>query len=245
MGPLPAAAVSGKKTGLFELAESGTLFLDEVGELSPMMQAKLLRVLESGEFRRVGGTRTLYVDVRVVCATNRDLWQEVCAGAFREDLYYRIACLRVHMPSLQERSSDIPILSDILLTRIRRSDGVPLRLTKAALGRLQHYHFPGNIRELRNILSAAVATCGEDGWLGVEQIEQSMRPPASTVAARQYAAEEVSALTGEDVSALAELEARQIARILGKHEGNRRETAAVLGISVRTLYRKLHKYGLH
>lgn len=239
----------GRKTGLFELANGGTLFLDEIGELSPFMQAKLLRVLESGEYRRVGGTRTLYADVRIVCATNRDLRNEVKAGGFREDLYYRIACLMINLPSLRDRSADIPILAETLLDRISRNRNKPLNMSKDAMAWLQQQHFPGNIRELRNVLCAAAAV-SSNGDIGIDQLRQILHPhdlptqtSVSQIKPNMPTTASVSA-SAEKVLALSELEEQQIRQLLQQHNGKRTEMADALGISVRTLYRKLKKYGL-
>ncbi|HSS66630.1 MAG TPA: sigma 54-interacting transcriptional regulator, partial [Gammaproteobacteria bacterium] len=146
-----------KRKGLFELADGGTLFLDEIGELSPATQAKLLRVLESGAFRRVGGRRVLHANVRAICATNRDVTECVENGRFRADLYYRIACLSVRMPSLRERLEDIPELAAAILDDLNRTSSRTYALGSDALELLQSYDYPGNVRELRNILFASAA----------------------------------------------------------------------------------------
>jgi PAS domain S-box-containing protein len=237
----------GKKVGLFELANGGTLFLDEIGELSPIMQAKLLRVLETGEFRRVGGTRTLYADVRIVCATNRDLRQEVKAGAFRSDLYYRIAGLAVCLPSLHQRRSDIPVLAATLLRRIGRTRQRQFHLSSDASNWLQAQHFPGNIRELRNILSAAAATC-TNSELDTQTLKRVFihhhhsiaenEPLDQGLNVSQPVAEPTQAMT------LCDMERQQITQLLAETGGNRQQVADRLGISVRTLYRKLKKFEL-
>ena len=175
----------GKKIGLFELANSGTLFLDEVGELPPIMQAKLLRVLESGEFRRVGGTQTLYADVRIVCATNRDLLYEVKTGNFREDLYYRIACITISTPSLRERPEDISLLIHSLLNRINQTRNNRICLTDEALAWLTKYDFPGNIRELRNILHAAAASC-HNRHIDLEQLQYVLSPETFALTSQPF-----------------------------------------------------------
>ena len=236
----------GKKIGLFELAAGGTLFLDEIGELSTVMQAKLLRVLETGEFRRVGGTKTLHADVRVVCATNRDLLGEVKAGTFREDLYYRIACLSVYLPSLHDRADDIPILAETLLKRICYNRKKSVFLTTEAMSWLQHYSFPGNVRELRNILSsaAAISTGGE---IGLNQIQGKLSTnsvPVNSTEQEQLPSTPPAPHPAKMPTSLSELEKQQISKLLDVYAGNRKDVADALGISVRTLYRRLKKLGL-
>jgi len=146
-----------RKIGKFELAHKGTIFLDEISEMSPGMQAKLLRVLQEGMFYRVGGNIPIYVDVRVITATNRDIVQEVAEGRFREDLFYRLNVVQIRMPSLRERKEDIPVLADYFLDLFRRERGLPrLALSKAAREKMISHHWPGNVRELRNAIERAV-----------------------------------------------------------------------------------------
>ena len=239
---------NGQKPGLFEQANSGTLFLDEVGELPPIMQAKLLRVLESGEFRRVGGTQTLYADVRIVCATNRNLLYEVKAGNFREDLYYRIACINVSIPNLSERSEDIPLLIYALLNRINQSRKTKVCLTEEALAWLKDYYFPGNIRELRNILHSAVSSC-LNKHIDLKQLQRVMTPDAFSLNTQQLLKSGMPLVKKEEIrhkeqQSLADIEQEQIALLLKQFSGNRKQVASHLGISVRTLYRKLNKYAI-
>ncbi|MDH3561241.1 MAG: sigma 54-interacting transcriptional regulator, partial [Gammaproteobacteria bacterium] len=163
----------GERTGLFAQADGGTLLLDEIGELPLTQQAKLLRVLETGQYRRVGGRGTRKADVRLICATNQHLWELVKEGRFREDLYYRIACLTVRMPSLRERTADIPMLADSLLAPISQSMNRNLHMTPKALKRLEAYDYPGNIRELRNILFVAATHCN-NGHVNTAMIDQAM-----------------------------------------------------------------------
>ncbi len=249
----------GERTGLFAQADGGTLFLDEVGELPPTQQAKLLRVLETGQYRRVGGRGTRKADVRLICATNCHLWELVKEGKFREDLYYRIACLTVRMPSLRERSEDIPLLANGLLVPISHSMNRRLHVTPKAVERLQAYDYPGNIRELRNILFVA-ATHSKNGHINKALIDQAMGQLKRTLEQQPQAATEGVAhgeagqdrgvpaqnATNTSVEAsLKELEARHIADLLALNDGNRRQVAGELGISERTLYRKLKKYQLN
>lgn len=229
----------GRKQGLYELADGGTLFLDEVGEIPLAIQAKLLRVLETGEFRRVGGREILRADVRIVCATNRNLLEMVEDGRFRLDLYYRISAIDIMLPPLRERLTDIPALVELILSRTSGSSGPRYRLTDAALERLTTYHYPGNVRELRNILLKAAALCTK-GVIDSDHIliGNDLHAPA-TVPSRQHPAPG----TGPDAS-MTEMEARHIATLLGRHQGRRRIVARILGISERTLYRKINQYGL-
>lgn len=217
---------SGLKKGLFELADGGTLFLDEVAEIPLGLQAKLLRVLETGEFRRVGGTRTLSADVRLVSATNRQLLHEVDDKRFRLDLYYRLAGIDVTLPSLRERREDLPALAAFLLKRLTGGRRV-YRLDAAALAALQVYEFPGNVRELRNLLQRAVLTC-RDGV--IRTVDLKLPAMATPVPAR--------------TQLLVDVEREHIRALLDAHGGHRSRVAAALGITERTLYRKLKRYGL-
>jgi transcriptional regulator with PAS, ATPase and Fis domain len=231
----------GEKKGLFELAHSGSLFLDEVGELPLFIQSKLLRVLETGQFRRVGGRESRQADARIVCATNRDLRG---SNDFRRDLFYRIACLTIEVPPLRARREDIPVLAQNLLQCIGHADRRKYTLTADAVRRLQSYHFPGNIRELRNILAVGAlrSTTGTvDGEMLGEVIGSAQRPIDAGGPSRSGEAPTAVAQSG---STLAEREAAQIDRALREFGGNRRVTAAVLGISERTLYRRIKRYGL-
>lgn len=239
----------GRKQGLFELADSGTLFLDEIGEIPLSMQPKLLRVLETGEFRRVGGTVNLSADVRVISATNRNLLERVDQGLFREDLYYRIAGIDVMLPSLRERRMDIPALADALLARISGAGKNVPRLAADAISRLMSYDYPGNVRELRNVLQKAVALSGK-GMIHAKHIQfDSLNEKKAQTATRAGISEgsPVSSSKAVSPSALSieEMEIRHICELLGHHGGHRRTVADILGISERTLYRKLNRYGLH
>jgi len=237
----------GSKQGLIELADGGTLFLDEIGELPANIQTKLLRVLDTGEFRRIGGHKTLTADVRVICATNRHLWEAVKEHQFREDLYYRVACMTVHLPALRERRQDIPLLADILLNRLSRFTRRRYRLTDAALELLQSKNYPGNIRELRNNLFAASAG-SIDGWIDRPQLLTAFKNTPTSLQNPTPAEDDAEAgfpLTGEDqVTSGDDAESRRIATVLKEQYGSRKRTAATLGMSTRTLYRKMKHYGL-
>ena len=242
----------GERVGLFEQADGGTLFLDEVGELPLSQQAKMLRALETGQYRRVGGRSYRKADVRIVCATNRHLWESVTAGQFREDLYYRIACLAVRLPPLRERLDDISLLAPNLLEPVSRTLSRRFTLTDEAIELLKQYHYPGNVRELRNILFIA-ATHSSTGEIGAPAVNEVMLQQSR----RENQVEEPSPETLQDpvvakpapgmpVSAatLQEIEAQHIAELLAEHHNNRRIVAGLLEISERTLYRKLKRYHL-
>lgn len=254
---------TGTKKGLFELADGGSLFLDEIGEMPLALQAKLLRVLETGEFRRVGGLKTRRADVRIISATNRALRD---VPWFRSDLYYRVACVSVRLPALAERKPDIPALVQELLARIGHSSGKTFSITPDALALLNSYPYPGNIRELRNILWIAAVnspngriTCeavslGLPGSSASNEGTQAVtvapgsdttavpHPPDSTAVATPYT---VAVDPGEGVTTLAEVEAQHLQGLLARHQGNRRAVARTLGVSERTVYRKLKRFGLN
>ncbi len=220
----------GLKKGLFELADGGMLFLDEVGEIPLAMQAKLLRVLETGEFRRVGGTQTLTADVRVISATNRRLLDEVDAGRYRLDLYYRLAGIDVELPPLRERAADLPELADFLLKKLSGGHA-RYRLALDALAALKAYDFPGNVRELRNLLQHAAIHC-RDGLIRAADLRLPVIAPLATSAARTAPA------------SLRDVERAHLQQLLDAHGGHRARVAAALGITERTLYRKLKLHGL-
>ncbi|MEW8395467.1 MAG: sigma 54-interacting transcriptional regulator, partial [Candidatus Thiodiazotropha sp.] len=178
-------AVSQRK-GRFEQANGGTIFLDEIGEISPAFQAKLLRVLQEGEFERVGGVKTQVVDVRVVAATNKELEAEVQEGNFREDLYYRLNVMPINMPPLRDRREDIPDLARFLVAKIGKSQGRELEIDDSAVGLLMRYDWPGNVRELENCLERA-AVMSEAGLidkkaLNLTGLEGNLQPGLSSVA---------------------------------------------------------------
>ena len=216
-----------RKTGLFEVADGGTVLLDEIGELAPAVQAKLLRVLETGTFYRVGGTELVRVDLRVLALTNRDLKQETAAGRFRADLYYRLNTVNIHIPPLRERPADILAIARHL-ARSRPAGEAELRLSPAAEALLRAYAWPGNVRELRNALECAALVCA-GAPVAASHLPPELRDAPCPVA---------------DEGTLKELEQRTILAALRTHRWNRRETAARLGISVKTLYRKIRLYGL-
>jgi two-component system response regulator HydG len=220
------------RPGLFEAANNGTLLLDEVGELSPAMQVKLLRALQEREIRRVGENKSRHVDVRVVAATNRDLAHGVVGGGFRQDLYYRLKVVELHVPPLRDRRDDIlplarVLLADAALRMKRKVTG----LVPEAADQLLRYGWPGNVRELENAMERAVALACENR-IGLEDLPEEIRHtlPRGT--------------TGGVVRPLDEVEKEYIVAVLALNEGNQTRTAKQLHIGSATLYRKLKSYGL-
>ena len=216
------------KHGLFEVADHGTIFLDEIGEITPPLQAKLLRVIETGVFRRLGGTADIRVDVRVIAATNRALETMIKEGQFREDLYYRLNVFSLVVPPLRERRGDIPPLVEHF---IRNSSVVPkrqVRVSPEAMDVLQRYHWPGNVRELENVVERALILC--DGV--------AIEPEHLPLGVRLEPTFRSDADDGR-LTTLEEVERRYIKRVLEECRGHRQKAAAILGISERNLYRKL------
>jgi transcriptional regulator with PAS, ATPase and Fis domain len=238
----------GERIGLYEQASGGTLFLDEVGELPLTQQAKLLRVLESGQFRRVGGRQARTADVRIICATNRHLWDGVKAGRFREDLYYRIACLAVRLPPLRERMDDIAVLASNLLEGIGHIMKRHFTLSPEAMQRLLEYDYPGNVRELRNILSAAAAKNPDQNIsaCAIANILGHYRSERESQVAQDRRSTDIRSAAGAGTEALSlqDIESQHIAALLRQHGNSRKQVAIVLGISERTLYRKLRRFEL-
>jgi two-component system response regulator FlrC len=217
--------------GRFELADGGTLFLDEIAELRPALQAKLLRVLQDHRFERVGGTRTIDVDVRVIAATNKNLEDEQLAGTIRADLYHRLAVFPIRLPPLRERRGDILPLAHYLLERIGRQLGRPrMTIDAAAEGRLKTYAWPGNVRELANVLERA-AILAEGPAIAAEHLSL----PAVKASPSQ---------PGSLDGTLEDLEREAIRRALAATGGHRKHAATRLGIGLRTLYEKLKAYGI-
>ena len=219
--------------GRFELAHGGTIFLDEIGEINQSVQIKLLRVLQEKKFERVGGQQTIEVDVRVIAATNRNLEEEVKAGRFREDLYYRLNVIHLEVPPLRERKDDIPLLINAFLDEFNRENGKHIiGFTQAAKSALFKYDWPGNIRELRNCVESALVMAGGN------EIALEDLPPTVSKASR---AETISVPMG---ITLDEAEKLIIEENLAANKGNKSKTADVLGIGRKTLHRKLAEYGL-
>ena len=218
------------KKGLFEEANGGTIFLDELGEMPPELQAKLLRVLENGEYLKVGETKITKTDVRIIAATNRKLENEIAAGHFRADLFYRIAVFQIPIPPLRERPDDIAALAQHFVEKAARKTGRPaLKISAAYLAALRRYTWPGNVRELKNVIERSVILSD-----GQTLLPDSLPHPFSQNPANDDAV----------VLELAELEKRHILKILERSGGNKTEAARLLGVAITTLYRKLETYGL-
>ncbi len=216
-----------QKKGLFEEADGGTLFLDEIGDISPDVQVKLLRVLQEGEFMRVGGTETIHVDVRVITATNRNLRKAIADGKFREDLYYRLNVIPINLPPLRERGGDV---EDLVRHFVALFGGPTRSVSSEAMAALAAYSWPGNIRELRNMMQRAVVL-GLKDELQLDDFPEEIRRPAPVLS---------SAASGT----LDEMERQRIVDALRQCAGNKKEAAAVLGISRDTIYQKIKKYGI-
>lgn len=219
------------KRGLFEEAQGGTLFLDEISELPLMLQAKLLRAIQEREIRRVGATRPVSVDVRIIAATNLNLAEEVKAKRFREDLYYRLNVIEVHLPPLRERKEDIPLLVEAFLRRCAEAGRKEVKgMTESALAVLIDYPWPGNVRELENVIERAVTLTRH------EKITPEDFPPTVQGARGDRRVVDEAA---ERTRSLGEVEQEYILRIMDKTGGNKYQAAQILGIDRKTLYRKL------
>jgi two-component system response regulator HydG len=220
-----------RRIGRFELADTGTIFLDEIGELAPAVQVKLLRVLQERALVRVGGGETIRVDVRVVAATNRDLEAATQQGHFRSDLFYRLNVVSIVMPPLRERPEDIPLLAQLFVTRYgRRPSGAQVRLAPETIVALQAYPWPGNVRQLENVIHRGTVLC-QDDVMTPEDVALDLRPGSPAAGA------------GDLRGALAALERDLIARAIREHHGNLAAAGRALGIERNLLYYKLRKYG--
>jgi two-component system, NtrC family, response regulator AtoC len=219
---------SGSKKGIFEAANHGTVFLDEIGDTSAGMQSKLLRVLESGEIMPVGSSTTIQVDVRVIAATNQDLTELVANGKFREDLYYRLKVVTILLPPLRERLSDLPLLFDFFLKKYSSRTHKTLAVNPEVLSLLQGYPWPGNVRQLENVVERAVAL-NTSGVFDMEDLPEEFQRSHST---SPFA-------DGQQWLSLEQMEDRYIREVLEATQGNVSRAAEILGIDRRTLYRKL------
>jgi two-component system response regulator PilR (NtrC family) len=224
--------------GMFQEATGGTLFLDEIGELSPSLQVKLLRALQERKVKPVGAADEIEVDVRVIAATNRDLEDEVSRGAFRADLYYRLNVIEVRIPPLRHRREDIPLLAEHFLRRFATEHGRTLQLTREAMRKLESYDFPGNVRELENMIERAVALSSSD-VIGAGDLPEVKAPKAAAEPATELPPE------GVDLDRmLSEYERAWVLRALERTGGVRKRAAALLGISFRSLRYRLEKLGI-
>lgn len=226
-----------RKPGLIETAENGTLFLDEIGEITPPLQAKLLRVLETGKFRRVGSTTDLSAEVRIVAATNRNLEEMVQAGEFRQDLLYRLNAFTIVMPPLRERREDIQDLAQHFIVNHDFSRRIVKRVNPAAMRRLNSYDWPGNVRELRNVIERAII---------LSQDQAEIMPEHLAFCAPNIIDEEQSYCENpfEDEISLAEMEKNYLNHLLEKYEGHRGKAASIMGVSERNIYRLIKKHDL-
>lgn len=238
---------SGDKRGLFEEADTGTFLLDEVGDMSPALQVKLLRVLQEGTFMPVGGTQTKKVDVRIIAATNKDLSAMVKAGTFREDLYYRLHVVALRTPPLRERGADLQILIDHFMQRLSARDGVKKTLAEATKRKLLAHRWPGNVRELQNEIERLWVLAGPEREIGPEHLSRAIG--SAPLIAPQPDGELSDALQAspEDETLAASLERFErgvIERALARAQNNRTRAAQSLGVSRRNLIRKLQALGL-
>ena len=238
--------------GRFELAHGGTLLLDEISEISPELQAKMLRVLEEREFERVGGDKTIKVDVRIVATTNRSMADEVAAGRFREDLFYRLNVIPIDLPALRERKDDILPIFKHYLTHFGKEMKCKAKLEKKAEGLLQDYHWPGNVRELVNVAERLVVLHGS-GNIKQDVLERSfpelkkakapeIHGAKTQVGESKAASNTASKATSKEPCSLAELERTHILETLATCADDKEQAAKQLGISVRTLWNRLSKY---
>jgi len=237
----------GRRHGLIESAEGGTLFMDEISEVPLPLQGRLLRALDTGFYRRLGGREDLHVDVRVICATHNNLRKMVEQGSFRADLYYRIAGITITIPPLRERRQDIEPLVKAITSKQRDNDGNRARITDDAMQLLKQYDFPGNVRELRNILQKAVSL-STNGVLTPDllKFDEVASEHITPLVADRGTEQNGSAPPSEPTAnrSITEIEATHIESLLHQYNGHRAKVAEVLKISERTLYRKLKQYNL-
>jgi DNA-binding NtrC family response regulator len=232
------------RRGLWQEADGGTVFLDEITETSPAFQVKLLRALQEGEIRRVGSNQTQRVDVRVIAATNRDADQEMREGRFRQDLLYRLNAVALHLPPLRKRREDILPLARYFAGRNRPPGGQPISFSRDAVQMLENYDWPGNIRELENAVERAAALC--DQVIRPEDLPERVRHFSNSKGGglAALAPSEGAEQREEDLLSLAEVEGRHICRVLARTGGNKQAAARVLGIDRTTLQRKIERYNL-
>ena len=224
-----------RKTGLFELASGGTLFLDEIGDMPFSLQVKILRVLQEKKITRLGGTNPMPINARIIAATNKDLESMVREGHFREDLFYRLNVVRIHIPPLRERPADIPVLAAYIITKYSKEMGLKITgFTPEALDALRHHSFYGNVRELENIIERAMIFADSE-TIGINDLDLRSGLQKNDVP---------KAVPASDVLTLRDAERNAIIRALQRWEGNRTRAAEELGISRRTLISKIQEYGI-
>ncbi|MBE8162664.1 MAG: sigma 54-interacting transcriptional regulator [Bdellovibrionaceae bacterium] len=232
------------KKGLFEVANNGTFFLDEIGDTSPSMQVKLLRVLQDGTFLPVGGTETRTTNVRIIAATNKNLEKMVEEGTFREDLYYRLNVISLRAPALRDRSSDIPILVTYFLNQQMKKSKKNILMSKVAIDKLQHYSWPGNVRELQNEIERAVVLCSSIGKINESDLSLKITHHTNDTILENKNINALSHFSGKLKDALASLEKQILQEGLRKTGGNKSRLSKELGISRANLIMKVEKYGL-
>jgi len=232
------------KIGRLEQAAGGTLFLDEIGEMSPLVQAKFLRVLQEREFQRLGGTRTLKADVRVIAATNRDLTTAMARGDFREDLFYRLNVFEIRVPALRDRPEDILLLADAFLQDLGRTMGRPAAgISRDAREWLLDYTWPGNVRELRNAIERAILLC-DGGLITRAHLPVQLRQPAAGIVSGNNGSSSSETAIPSNGMDLEAVERSYVVRALGQARGNKSKAARLLGLTRAQLYTRLDKYGI-
>jgi len=239
-----------RKQGRFELADKGTIFLDEIGEMNPSLQSKILRIIQERKFERLGGTETIPVDVRIISATNRNLAEEARKGNFRDDLYYRLSVFQVNLPALRERKGDVPLLTEFFIKKFAEIENKPVRrISPAALRLLESYPFPGNVRQLENIISHGVVVCESD-TIGMDDLPRALVDEAAKTMNQEEAAPDLDTRmqklirTGDEVPKLEDVESAIIRRAIDLHDGNLVQAAKRLGISRATIYRRMEQLGI-
>jgi DNA-binding NtrC family response regulator len=233
-----------KREGRFELAHGGTILLDEISEISPQLQAKLLRVLQEREFERVGGNRTIKVNVRVIATTNRHLEDSVERKEFRQDLFFRLNVVPIVISPLREHKEDVALLADHFQKRFARKHGIDVRgISPACMAVLQNHSWPGNVRELQNVIERAVILCNDRGILEPAHLGMGQKAEVSTSSLATAVSEPKAVVKSSSESTLAEVEKWHILSVLEHNEGNRTRAAKMLDISIRTLRNKLNEYG--
>ncbi|OGF46741.1 MAG: hypothetical protein A2231_00760 [Candidatus Firestonebacteria bacterium RIFOXYA2_FULL_40_8] len=235
-------AASDRK-GLMEEANKGTVFLDEIGDMSLALQSKMLHVLQNGEVRRLGDNESKKIDVRIIAATHKDLWKEISLGKFREDLFFRINVIRLQIPPLRERREDIPILIRVFMEKYNKEyDKDVIRVSDEVLSVLMHYDYPGNVRELENIVKHAIIF-SEKGIITKADLPSGMPEPALLEAPKGDVSE-AKRILGESYETIAGMEKRLISETLQKAGNNHTIAAKKLGVSRSTLWRKMKEYGI-